>query len=112
MSRNQEKLFIGTDSLTIFFKSFYVIINQLMIFNERGLLMQQVIKDLFNVVPLSSIVRRGSKKRSGCLYCHLGRFIHISQLDQLKELMKNLRLAETANHLPTLIREAGQLETI
>lgn len=30
----------------------------------------------------------------------------MSQLSQLQELMKSLRLTETANHLPTLIREA------
>jgi DNA replication protein DnaC len=32
----------------------------------------------------------------------------LSQLKQLQELMRTLRLAETANHLPALIREAEQ----
>lgn len=32
----------------------------------------------------------------------------MSQLNQLQELMKNLRLTETANNLPALIREAEQ----
>jgi DNA replication protein DnaC len=32
----------------------------------------------------------------------------MTQLNQLQELMKNLRLTETANNLPTLIREAEQ----
>lgn len=32
----------------------------------------------------------------------------MSQLNQLQDLMRTLRLSETANHLPTLIREAEQ----
>lgn len=32
----------------------------------------------------------------------------MSQLNQLQDIMRSLRLAETANHLPTLIREAEQ----
>nr|WP_085505196.1 IS21-like element helper ATPase IstB [Thalassobacillus devorans] len=32
----------------------------------------------------------------------------MSQLNQLQDLMKTLRLTETANHLPTLLREAEQ----
>lgn len=35
----------------------------------------------------------------------------MSQLKQLQELLKSLRLSETANHLPLLIREAEQKDS-
>ncbi|MEQ6376782.1 IS21-like element helper ATPase IstB [Bacillaceae bacterium S4-13-56] len=35
----------------------------------------------------------------------------MSQLNQLQDMMRNLRLAETANHLPTLIRAAEEKDS-